>query len=51
MAIFKNALNEYGIKAKVEMSTRVISQVMVLNSKKSILIQPRQNLSTRSYRH
>ena len=40
MGIFKNALNDYGIKAKVEMSTRVISQVMVLNSKKSILIQP-----------
>ena len=40
MGIFKSALNEYGIKAKVEMSTRVISQVMVLNSKKSILIQP-----------
>jgi len=40
MGIFKNALNEYGIKAKVEMSNRVISQVMVLNSKKSILIQP-----------
>jgi len=40
MGIFKEALNDYGIKAKVELSTRVISQVMVLNSKKSILIQP-----------
>jgi len=40
MGIFKNALNDYGIKAKVELSSRVISQVMVLNSKKSILIQP-----------
>jgi len=40
MEIFKKALNEYGIKAKVEMSNKVISQVLVLNSKKSILIQP-----------
>jgi uncharacterized protein (TIGR02421 family) len=40
MGIFKNALDEYGINAKVELSSRVISQVMVLNSKKSILIQP-----------
>jgi len=40
VGIFKEALIDYGIKAKVELSTRVISQVMVLNSKKSILIQP-----------
>jgi uncharacterized protein (TIGR02421 family) len=40
MAVFKDALNEYNIKAKIELSNRVISQVMVLNSKKSILIQP-----------
>ncbi len=40
MAIFKSALNKYGIKAKVEFSNKVISHVMVLNSKKCILIQP-----------
>jgi len=40
MEVFKEALNAYNIIAKVELSSRVISQVMVLNSKKSILIQP-----------
>lgn len=37
---FKNALDEYGIDCKIELSNRVISQVMVLNSKKTILIRP-----------
>ena len=41
VAKFKEALDEYNIKAKIEMSNKVISQVMVLNSKKSILVQPR----------
>ena len=40
IGLFKNALNEYGIKCKIELSNRVISQVMVLNSKKTILIRP-----------
>ena len=42
MGVFKEALNDYNIldSAKFELSNRVISQVMVLNSKKSILIQP-----------
>ena len=37
---FRNALGEYGIDCKIELSNRVISQVMVLNSKKTILIRP-----------
>lgn len=37
---FRNALDEYGIDCKIELSKRVISQVMVLNSKKTILIRP-----------
>ena len=37
---FNNALDEYGINCKIELSNRVISQVMVLNSKKTILIRP-----------
>ncbi len=40
MAVFQEGLNDYGINAKIELSNRVISKVMVLNSKKSILIQP-----------
>lgn len=37
---FKAGLDAYGIQCKVELSKRVISQVMVLNSKKTILIRP-----------
>ena len=37
---FKEGLDNYGIKSKIELSKRVISQVMVLNSKKTILINP-----------
>ena len=40
IAKFKNALDVYGIDCKIELSNRVISQVMVLNSKKTILIRP-----------
>ena len=32
---FKEALDSYGIKCKIELSSKVISQVMVLNSKKT----------------
>lgn len=38
--IFRQALDKANIKARVELSNKVISQVMVLNSKRSILIQP-----------
>ena len=37
---FKEGLDNYGIKSKIELSKKVISQVMVLNSKKIILINP-----------
>ena len=40
MSRFKEELMDYGIDAKIELSNMVISQVMVLNSKKSILFQP-----------
>ncbi len=40
MEAFHAALDEYGIKAKIEMSNMVISQVMVLNSKRTIYFQP-----------
>ncbi len=39
-AAFKASLDSYGIQAKIETSPKVISQVMVLNSKRSILFQP-----------
>lgn len=37
---FSETLNHYGFEAKIEKSKRVISQVMVLNSKQTILIRP-----------
>lgn len=37
---FQTSLDAYGIQARIETSTKVISQVMVLNSTKSILFQP-----------
>ncbi|MDP4679558.1 MAG: flavohemoglobin expression-modulating QEGLA motif protein, partial [Cyclobacteriaceae bacterium] len=40
MATFKAALKTYEIDCKIELSNKVISQVMVLNSKKTILIRP-----------
>jgi len=40
IVVFKKALAEYGIDAKVELSNKVISKILVLNSKKSILFQP-----------
>lgn len=40
IGLFKEGMDNYGIKCKIELSNKVISQVMVLNSKKSILIRP-----------
>lgn len=40
MSIFREKLHDYGIQAKVEQSTKVISQIMVLNSKRSIQFSP-----------
>jgi uncharacterized protein (TIGR02421 family) len=37
---FKTGLESYGFESKIEISNRVISQVMVLNSKKTILFRP-----------
>lgn len=37
---FKRGLEEYEMDCKIELSSKVISQVMVLNSKKTILIRP-----------
>lgn len=37
VAVFKEALKAYGINAKIEISSKIISQVMVLNSKQSIV--------------
>lgn len=40
MELFEVAMKQYGFKGKIEMSKKVISQVMVLNSKKTILFRP-----------
>lgn len=37
---FKDGLLRYGFESKIEKSNRVISQVMVLNAKKTILFRP-----------
>ncbi len=37
---FKEGLSRYGFQSKIEKSKRVISQVMVLNAKKTILFRP-----------
>ncbi len=37
---FKTALDDYGIDSRIELSKRVISQVMVLNSQKLIRMRP-----------
>ena len=37
---FREGLDGYGIKAKITESNKVISQVMVLNSKQSVLVKP-----------
>jgi uncharacterized protein (TIGR02421 family) len=38
--LFKESIAQYGLEAKVEYSSKVISQVMALNSSRKILIQP-----------
>ncbi len=40
VSLFKTALSEYGMQCRIEFSKKVISQVMVLNSRKTILIRP-----------
>ena len=40
MVSFKKGLERYGFQSKIEKSKRVISQVMVLNAKKTILFRP-----------
>ena len=40
MVSFKEGLEAYGFESKIETSNRVISQVMVLNAKKTILFNP-----------
>lgn len=40
MVSFQAGLEAYGLKSKIEKSKRVISQVMVLNAKKTILFRP-----------
>ncbi len=40
MELFAEAMQSYGFKGKIERSNKVISQVMVLNSKKTILFRP-----------
>lgn len=40
MQTFRENLTNYGLESKVELSNRVISQVMVLNSKKTIQFRP-----------
>lgn len=40
VGLFEKGLESYGIKAKIELSSKSIAQVMVLNSKKMIRIRP-----------
>ncbi|MFT4678946.1 MAG: hypothetical protein ACJAV7_001664 [Flavobacteriales bacterium] len=40
VSIFKRALDAYGMNCKIDTSTKVISKVMVLNSKRTILFRP-----------
>ncbi len=47
MQVFQKALNEYGIEAKIELSNMVISQVMVLNSKRTIYFQPKASFKSK----
>lgn len=42
---FKQALKEYGLLCKIELSNRIISKVMVLNSQKTILINTQAQLT------
>lgn len=45
--IFEQGLIKYGIACKIELSTKVISQVMVLNSRQTILIRPDAKITPR----
>ena len=40
MVSFQEGLDQYGFQSKMEKSNRVISQVMVLNAKKTIMFRP-----------
>lgn len=40
MKVFQKALDDYNISANIELNNKVISQVMVINSKQSIQFQP-----------
>lgn len=40
MHIFKEKLNEYNIDAKIIISNQIVSRILVLNSKKTIIIHP-----------
>ncbi len=44
---FREAMDIYQMNGKIELSKRVISQVMVLNSKKTVLIRPDANFNKR----
>lgn len=37
---FREGIDAYGIRCKIELSNKVISQVMVLNSKNTVLVRP-----------
>lgn len=50
LAIFKEGLADYELNCKIELSTKVISQVMVLNSKRTILIRPDAQFTRREIR-
>ncbi|MCR9249416.1 MAG: flavohemoglobin expression-modulating QEGLA motif protein [bacterium] len=47
LSAFNQALGAYGMTCKIELSNKVISQVMVLNSKKTILIKPDAKFTTK----
>tara|TARA_Y100001978_G_scaffold199888_1_gene215114 strand:- start:810 stop:2819 length:2010 start_codon:yes stop_codon:yes gene_type:complete len=44
---FEEAMDRYKMKGKIELSKRVISQVMVLNSRKTVLIRPDAHFTER----
>jgi uncharacterized protein (TIGR02421 family) len=50
MEIFKEGLADYELNCKIELSNKVISQVMVLNSKRTILIRPDAKFTRREIR-
>lgn len=50
LEIFKEGLADYELNCKIELSNKVISQVMVLNSKRTILIRPDAKFTRREIR-